>query len=159
MTGPVGTAMTFWFSSEKGMTFFTVLFLTLFLGLSVSVALLSIESVQVTTQSHESLLKLTALSQAIAHYKKDNGGTAPTSLDDLVTPTGSACAIDTDSSSSTYRQFQGWCGPYVDQPIEQAPQLFKTDAWGEIIEYTGSALKSCGPNLVCGDGDDIEISL
>lgn len=50
----------------------------------------------------------------------------------------------------------GWNGPYIDSSVTG----WDSDAWGIPYEFsnTSRSIKSCGPNTVCGDADDIVVS-
>ena len=98
---------------------------------------------------------------AIAEYQSIPGST-PTALADLVTKPGALldCSVDFVPGSGTYRERLNWCGPYVDQMFDDAPDDYKTDSWGTEFDYDTGGLKlsSCGPNTTCGDADDIIFS-
>jgi hypothetical protein len=79
----------------------------------------------------------------------------PTSLTDLVTqPAAGVCA-------ATYNPFQktGWRGPYV----SSSDASWNKDAWGTAFEYfvagpPARTIRSCGPDLTCGNTDDISVT-
>ena len=135
------------------------LFLILVLMVIASIASLS-GSILQTPMKETRAMKITnekrnVLLVAITRFKEDNGGTPPAILDELVTTTGTACAADTNPVSTTYRELQGWCGPYVDRVFTGAPDEFKTDGWGVTFSYDGTTLTSCGQDKTCGNGDDL----
>jgi type II secretory pathway pseudopilin PulG len=101
--------------------------------------------------------RLSDLKGAILKYYDDHGGFYPVLLDLLVLDEGIPCEIDNDPGSPTYQKLQGWCGPYLDPVFAEDANDFQTDGWGTLFEYdplTG-AMNSCGPDLSCGNGDDI----
>jgi type II secretory pathway pseudopilin PulG len=63
------------------------------------------------------------------------------------------CVMDEISTSPTYGQLYGWCGPYVDSVWQSVPNAFMLDGWGTAFEFgttSGNELRSCGPDKVCG---------
>jgi prepilin-type N-terminal cleavage/methylation domain-containing protein len=79
-------------------------------------------------------------------------GAVPSVLDDLVSmPASGNCAIPYDPMTRV-----GWRGPY----LSTASGDWNLDAWGTLIQYDSlfRTLTSCGPNLGCGDVDDISVS-
>lgn len=66
--------------------------------------------------------------------------------------------LRTQGSQPTYDPFRksGWRGPYVTTTDPD----WNLDGWSVPLEYDAGArtVKSCGPNSVCGDSDDISIS-
>jgi prepilin-type N-terminal cleavage/methylation domain-containing protein len=74
-------------------------------------------------------------------------GSVPTSLTDLVAQGG----------FPSYNPFtkSGWRGPYV----STLEANWDKDGWGTSIQYSagGRTLTSCGPDLTCGNGDDIVV--
>ncbi len=108
-----------------------------------------------TVQTRE---RLSDLKSAILKYYDDHGGFYPVLLELLTLDEGIPCELDNDSGSPTYQKLQGWCGPYLDSIFAEDPNGFQTDGWGTLFEYdpvTG-AVKSCGPDQTCGNGDDLE---
>jgi prepilin-type N-terminal cleavage/methylation domain-containing protein len=77
-----------------------------------------------------------------------NTGNVPTSLLNLVTQ-GSATTYDPLTK-------RGWRGPYVDNTAAS----WNKDAWGTDFNYNSTVrtIKSCGPDLTCGNSDDISVS-
>ncbi len=76
-------------------------------------------------------------------------GGVPASLTNLVTmPGAGTCSAAYDPLTRT-----GWRGPYVSNSVTD----WDHDAWGTALDYDGTnrEISSCGPNLNCGDGDDI----
>jgi len=51
----------------------------------------------------------------------------------------------------------GWRGPYVNSAVDD----WDKDAWGTSFSYNAGlrTLTSCGPDLACGNGDDIAIDI
>ena len=148
----------FHFEAKKSQSGFA-LFLVLVLMVIASIASLS-GSILQTPMKETRAMKATndkrdVLLTAIARFKSDNGGSAPATLDELVTTTGTPCAADNNPLSATYRQLQGWCGPYVDRIFTGAPDEYKTDGWGVTFSYDGATLTSCGQDKTCGNGDDL----
>lgn len=50
---------------------------------------------------------------------------------------------------------RGWRGPYILTSDTQ----WNLDSWGTVIQYNAGTrvLTSCGPNLTCGNADDISL--
>jgi hypothetical protein len=126
----------------------------MFFTATISVSLLLTEPQNTVTAVAATQRQLDTVSAAIARYKADTGA-APPNLNALVTRTGANCAPDLDPSSPTFRALRGWCGPYLEQAIGD---LFQRDGWGQVLQFDGTVLKSCGPNRTCGDGDDIAVT-
>jgi type II secretory pathway pseudopilin PulG len=108
--------------------------------------------------------RVAALRVAILAYQKSHGGAAgtyPPTLSSLVTTDGTACtAINDPTQTATYLTLQGWCGPYIDSIYAQASSDFQKDGWEQLFLYssTTNIITSCGPDHICGDGDDIAFS-
>ena len=93
-------------------------------------------------------------SQAISSSRYSNPGfeqdigSVPTSLTELTVI----------GAYSTYDPFSktGWRGPYIDSSVDG----WDEDAWGTAYDYNSGArtITSCGPDLSCGNGDDIQVS-
>ena len=78
-------------------------------------------------------------------------GGLPVDLKDLVEMPGDGiCASPYDPMTR-----QGWRGPYVSGTAAE----LAVDVWGTALDYQpgSKSLRSCGPNLICGDGDDIVV--
>ncbi len=79
----------------------------------------------------------------------------PTSLSDLVTmPVAGPCNVVYDPFLK-----KGWRGPYV----SSTESHWNKDAWGTALEYfvvgpPVRTIRSCGPNLTCGDTDDVSLT-
>ena len=127
-------------------------------SLSVSVSVYMYNPVVQSSGRNILISKERLLNIKLAIYKyNSHNSTTITALDQLVTPGASdtACAVDTTTTSSTYRQMTGWCGPYLKITFAQDSESFKMDGWGTNLEYTVNYIRSCGANRTCGDGDDI----
>jgi type II secretory pathway pseudopilin PulG len=146
-------------TDQRGFGLIWILLVISGLVIAASVALLSQQPGETANGATITWQRMDAIQKAVGNYKTNNGGTPPT-LDALVTKPASApvCAPDTNASSATFRQIRGWCGPYLDNPLPGS-DTFKRDGWKTLLQYNGTTLTSCGPNRVCGDGDDIKITL
>lgn len=144
---------------EAGFGLMQVMFILMGLAIAASVAVMNSAQEDSSAGGAVTYSRLDKIKAAAARYRADGNGTPPT-LDALTTaPTGAAsCAPDTAPGSSTFRQLRGWCGPYLDRDAAGADQL-KRDGWRTLLQYTGTTLRSCGPNRVCGDADDITTTL
>jgi prepilin-type N-terminal cleavage/methylation domain-containing protein len=79
----------------------------------------------------------------------------PSTLTDLITqPTSGTC-------TAAYDPFlkRGWRGPYV----SATDPNWNKDAWGTALQYFNTGppvrtLRSCGPDLICGTGDDLTLT-
>jgi type II secretory pathway pseudopilin PulG len=144
--------MTSPFSSSRGFSFLSVIFLLLIMSVTVTIGYMAAPPVIRENKSALTIKRMEALREAALRFRAHNGG-APTQLDHLATTNGAPCAIDTDTSSPTYKSFTGWCGPYLDRDV--GGNVYRTDGWGTPFQYAAPTVTSCGPNLTCGDGDDI----
>ncbi len=143
-------------SKQRGFGMLQVVMLLLMFsaGLGVSVALL--DPGADSGAQELTVRRADAIKEAVTKWKSNNSGN-PASLDALVIQGSQpACAPDTNSSSGTFRQLRGWCGPYLARDISD---LFKMDGWGSAFVYNGTSLTSCGPNRTCGDADDVAYAL
>jgi hypothetical protein len=130
--------------------------------LTLSIAAITVMAViapsLATRQRLDTESKGKALRLGIDRYSSDTGS-SPTGFDDLVSPGAVSCGVNTASNPPVRT---GWCGPYLEPLIVNAANDFgseyKKDGWGVEFWYdvTGNALKSCGPDRSCGNGDDIE---
>lgn len=141
--------------SESGFSFMGLLVLVLMLSLFTGSLFMVVGPSQQVGQADNTFKKADEIVAALKKYKAEHANAAPTTLDALVTLTGPACTMDTVTSSPTYRKFQGWCGPYLDRPISQDPNSFKTDGWGTVFQYDTVTLRSCGSDRTCGNADDL----
>ncbi len=151
--------MTSWSLSESGFGLIQILFIALAVAIAASVAVMNADPLLSSGGSKETYARMDRLREAAALYRAHGNG-APSSIDALfAAPNGAApCAPDTNPSSSTFRQLRGWCGPYV-QSDAAGSDLPKRDGWKNLLQYSGTTLRSCGPNRTCGDADDISISI
>jgi hypothetical protein len=105
--------------------------------------------------------RVAALRVAITAYQKSHGGVAgplPPSLSSLVTTDGTACAAINDPLQiATYLTLQGWCGPYIDGTFVQTSPDFQNDGWQQPFLFSSitGVITSCGPDQICGTGDDV----
>ncbi len=138
-----------------------VLLLLLLAALSVAAIFEMMISPRSTKSMDITTTRVAALRVAIAAYKKSHGGTAgiyPPTLSALVTTDGTACtAINTPATTATYLTLQGWCGPYIDSVFTQVATDFMNDGWEQPFQWVQATgvITSCGPDQVCGTGDDI----
>ena len=138
--------------SEKGMSFGSVLLIMLVLSTTAVTGYLATVPVIRVSQTELTFKRMETLRSAIVNYRKHNGSNPP-SLDALVS-SATPCSVN-----FTTRELTGWCGPYVDRPVQQASDEFKKDGWGTIIELTPTSLRSWGENRTNSDGDDILLSI
>ncbi|MGZ3711942.1 MAG: hypothetical protein ACXVBE_09300 [Bdellovibrionota bacterium] len=140
--------------SESGLGLISVVFLLATLTLAVSVAVISVQPTNSADAAAKTMSKMDVIGAAIVRYRSYSG-TNPASVDALVTPPSPPtppCTADVNPASPTFRQLRGWCGPHLDVDIASS---YKSDGWGVALVYNGTNLRSCGPNRICGDGDDI----
>ncbi|OFZ18220.1 MAG: hypothetical protein A2Z20_11900 [Bdellovibrionales bacterium RBG_16_40_8] len=145
--------------NSQGMSFMTVLFLLIALSATVVVGVMATMPTLQEERSTVTLKRMDVIRNAVVKYREQHGGASPANLDNLVTITGPACAVDINVASLNYKKLTGWCGPYIDRPIQQDPNSFKTDGWGTVFQYAPALLTSCGLNRTCGNGDDIALAL
>lgn len=148
--------------SQAGFGLMQVMFILVGIAIAASVAVMNSAQEDSSAGGAITYARFDKIRAAASRYRADGNGTPPT-LDALTTaPSGAAaCAPDTVPGSSTFRQLRGWCGPYLDRDPAGADQL-KRDGWRTALQYnglTGTTLRSCGPNRVCGDTDDITTTL
>lgn len=148
-----------WSISERGFGLIQVVFIMLAVAIAASVAVMNTTSRESSAGSTETYARMDKIRAAAALYRA-HGNSTPPSLDALTTPPSgaAACAPDTAPASATFRQLRGWCGPYLEREAA-GTDLLKRDGWRTLMEYTGTTLRSCGPNRTCGDADDITTSL
>lgn len=105
-------------------------------------------------QVKETRTKGLALRAAIKIYQAQRA-VNPATLDVLVTPeAGQPCNMQNADINS---KLQGWCGPYLDRVFVENANDYKTDGWAQTFQYdsVGDVITSCGPDRVCGTGDEI----
>jgi type II secretory pathway pseudopilin PulG len=144
--------------NEAGMSLLTLVVVIMMFAGFTAATMLAIRPADNNRRMQETTQKADILIKAIKRYKDTNANTAPTSLSQLVTTTGIPCLLDDTVTSPHYQTVQGWCGPYVDQPItvsSSSSNDYQTDGWGTAFQYSGAILKSCGPDKICGTIDDI----
>ncbi|MBF0360364.1 MAG: hypothetical protein HQK49_05095 [Oligoflexia bacterium] len=136
-------------SEQKGFTFMAVMMIVISIGIACSGVVLVLSPIWHGNNSNKTIIKMNRIEQAIILYRADRGIT-PTSLDYLLTSDGTPCVIDTVN-----KKLSGWCGPYIHNYFIQNSNEFKEDGWKNTFQLIGNILKSCGPNQICGDADDI----
>ncbi len=141
---------------QDGFTLLSVLMIILAMGLFSAGLFVSIAPSIKAQQVSLTYQRADVLQAAIRKYKLHNPG-APTTLTDLVVATATPCTVDGNTASATYRSLRGWCGPYVDQTMTVTND-YQTDGWGKPFTYNQVTIVSCGPNLACGDSDDISFN-
>lgn len=142
--------------SEKGLGLLQVLFALTAIAISASVVMMDNPATRRSAGPQLTWQRMDTVKAAIDRYRLD-GNSGPPNLNALTTSTGT-CAPDTNPASVNFRKLRGWCGPYL--PRESAgSDLLIRDGWNSILQYNGTTLVSCGPNRVCGDGDDITVTL
>ena len=144
--------------SESGVGLISMMLVILSIALAAATVVAMISPSLMTRRNQETEEKLSLLKSAITKYSEDHAGGYPVALELLRDDEGIPCEIDNDPASDTYLMLQGGCGPYVDQVYVEYPDQFQTDGWGTKFNYvpaTGKAT-SCGPDLTCGNGDDLE---
>ncbi len=141
------------------MSFFSVLIVVVILSITLTTSYLATQPVSQANNSQLTLTRLDTLRTAILNYRYHNNNANPATLDVLVTPGAPACTVNTNTSSPSYKQLQGWCGPYLLRAVQEDPNEFKRDGWGILIQLSPTTLISCGKNLICGDADDIALGI
>jgi hypothetical protein len=147
--------------NTQGMGMISVITVILFTALAGTVVFGLIAPNLKVASTDETFKKMEAIKTAITLYRSHHSTTPPASLTDLVQTVGPPCDADTNPASPTYKTLQGWCGPYLDQPMAQNTDDYKTDGWGTAFVYDPGALtlQSCGPDQSCGGADDITLGL
>ena len=140
--------------SEDGFSLLVVVAIVFSLGAFAATVFLAIAPSQATRTTDVTFQRADVLKAAIAKFKANNGA-VPGTLQSLVTTTGTACTVNTDTTSANYRKMVGWCGPYVDLPVANASSEYRTDGWGTAFQLTSTELRSCGPDKTCGNSDDL----
>ena len=144
-------------SDRRGFSLISVMLVILSISLAAVMVLALVPPSILTGRTIQTRERLIDIKGAIQKYYDDHGGFYPVLLDLLMLDEGIPCEVDNDSSSPTYQKLQGWCGPYLDSIFAEDPNDFQTDGWGTLFDYdpvTG-AIKSCGPDQSCGNGDDL----
>ncbi|MBF0299908.1 MAG: hypothetical protein HQK51_14375 [Oligoflexia bacterium] len=146
--------------SKSGFSYVSLIMLVASIGISATAIIAVMGPNILKKKIDETNKKMDRIEQAIILYKTHRLGIPPATLENLLTTDGVVCAVDTNMSSPTYRKLLGWCGPYVNIVFVGMETEYKLDGWGIAYEYgvdaqNGVSLKSCGPNLICGDSDDI----
>jgi type II secretory pathway pseudopilin PulG len=145
-------------TSDAGMSLLSLVFIIFMFTSFTAATMLAMRPADNGRQTQETLTKADIIEKALKKYKATNATTPPATLNQLVTTTGTPCILNETTSSPYYQTVQGWCGPYIERPITStagAANDFLTDGWGTVFQYTGTLLKSCGPDKTCGTSDDI----
>lgn len=153
---------------RNGFTLIEMLLVSLLLSVLSAVAVMSYKSFSSDARSAVTLQKLNVLKAAIigdARFVSAGKATQvgyetnclglPSSLTDLITQPGAGTC---SSAYNPYTQ-QGWRGPY----ISTTDPNWNKDGWGNTIQYFSAGppartLRSCGPDGVCGNADDISVT-
>ena len=147
-------------ADASGFGFVGLLFLILILSIGTVATITTLNmgsrEVSITTK------RAAVLRSALSNYRTNHGGASagsyPPNLDSLVTTDAVPCNLDNVITNvNTYLTLQGWCGPYIDQPIAADSAAFKTDGWGTLFQFVTATgiLTSCGTDRTCGNADDV----
>lgn len=148
-------------AQTAGFSLIEILMGMVLLGILAAVAIPSFIDFRDDAKRSTTLQRLDELRKAIAgdsrlvsggEYTKPGFiaqvGSLPTSLNDLINI----------GAYPAYNPFTkiGWRGPYV---LTTDPAWNK-DGWGTVIQYSSVSrtVTSCGPNLTCGNADDITVN-
>jgi competence protein ComGC len=143
-------------SRQAGFSFVGMILIIFALSVFTSALFLAIPQSNSGRDSQTTFNRAIVLQAAIKKFKLQHAGALPATLNDLVSASGAPCTVDTTPSSSTYKQLLGWCGPYIDRPLNGAALVYQIDGWGVSFQYNGISLSSCGPDRICGNSDDIQ---
>lgn len=142
-------------SKNSGFSLLGILMALMAVSTTATIFLLNAPVQNSDKQLTITLKRMKTLSLAIMNYKVNNVVIPPT-LDRLLTQGAEPnCAINTNSSSTSYRQLRGWCGPYIKITFAEDANSFKIDGWDTQFLYTTHEIQSCGTNKTCGDADDL----
>lgn len=146
--------------NDSGFGLLGVVFIIFFIALMTTGVVMTTAPSISASRNRETEEKGNAIVQAIRGYRVNHGGasgTLPPNLAALVTDEGDPCALDNTTTNVTYLTLQGWCGPYLDQVVNENLNDYKTDGWGTEMTYdAGTGLvTSCGPDRTCGNADDL----
>jgi type II secretory pathway pseudopilin PulG len=140
----------------------SLIFLMVFTAWAMAAVITVVDPSARTNAEDKTQRQFKKLQAAIAQYRA-NTGSWPMGLTGLLSDTAGvgACTMDTSPSSGTFRQLQGWCGPYLDQLYVGDTSSYRIDGHGTLIEYDGTAhtLLSYGKDRQKGTSDDVSFSL
>ena len=155
-------------SKMSGFTLVEILMVIILIGILSTVGITQFINFNRDAKSAVTTEKLNALKTAITGDPRfvsggqlTNAGfeghclAPPASLPDLITlPASGTCAVAYDPFAK-----RGWRGPYV----SASDPNWNKDAWGSAIEYfvvgpPARTIRSCGPDLICGNSDDLSVS-
>jgi hypothetical protein len=144
-------------SSQSGLGLVSLMLVILALSLAAITVMAVVAPSLATRQRLDTETKGKALRLGLNRYQA-HFGIYPPSFNELVTGPVGACV-----ASATPPALSGWCGPYVDPSFLVSPGVYsdeyQKDGWGSAFNYSGpptGALRSCGPDRICANGDDIE---
>ena len=156
------------FSNQQGFTLVEILMVLSLVAILAGIGVtqfvnFSADARTVVTQNKMNSLKgaITGDARLIAAGKYTNPGYSencvgiPANLNDLITIPGSGtCAVAFDPFTK-----RGWRGPY----ISTSDPAWNIDAWGTALQYfsvgpPARTIRSCGPDAICGNADDLNVT-
>ena len=155
-------------STSAGFTLIEILMVVMLIGILSAVGITQFVNFNRDAKAAVTVEKLNVLKTAIVGDPKfvsagqfTNAGfeshclAPPATLTDLtVMPGAGTCAVAYDPFAK-----RGWRGPY----ISNTDPAWNKDAWGAAIEYfvlgpPVRTIRSCGPDLICGNTDDLSVT-
>jgi prepilin-type N-terminal cleavage/methylation domain-containing protein len=147
--------------SQKGFTLVEMLMVILIMGILSRVAFSTYvdfakDAKSTVTTSRLSELKIALLGDA--RMVSSGRFTSPGFINQVGNVPVTLTDLASQGTYSAYDPFnkKGWNGPYVNT---SEPNWSK-DAWGISFQYNSATrtIKSCGPDKVCGNADDITVT-
>lgn len=135
----------------------------------VTTALFDVRGTVDQERLYKTKKQLSYLEVSIKDFNINNPTSQLAAIDHLLSQpaTLSSCFVSYISTYATMQYPRGWCGPYIDTSLFiGTSDAYKEDAWGTAITLSASGLsgdytytlRSCGEDLVCGNGDDVIVS-
>lgn len=141
--------------SQRGYTLIEILMVVLLVSIVSAVSIVKMIDFRNDAKLAVTRERLNSFREAILGNASTNQrgflnhvGSVPASLTALTTR-GTLPAYDPINKT-------GWNGPYVDANVAN----WDRDAWGTAYQYNAATrtITSCGPNLSCGNADDISVT-
>ena len=154
--------------NRKGSILILMTCIILIAAIYITTALFDVRGTVDQERIQQTQSQIDVLKNAVIDYRRNNPTIPLSNYAALVSKPGtmSSCNLSYNGTLTTMQVPSGWCGPYLDTSNFLATtSAYQVDGWntGFQLSSTGSAgsylytIKSCGPDTVCNNSDDLTL--